>query len=123
LDDPAVDIATLAAPAAPGERDDPDVVKLVGAQLAPNRLRALYFTRAPAPHGDGPHYHHLGLYAFRRAAIERFARLAPSPLELRERLEQLRALEDGMRIDAMIIDEAPRSVDRAEDLARLHAVG
>ncbi|HEY8260961.1 MAG TPA: 3-deoxy-manno-octulosonate cytidylyltransferase [Methylosinus sp.] len=123
LDDPAVDIATLAAPAAPGERDDPDVVKLVGAEVAPKRLRALYFTRAPAPHGDGPHYHHLGLYAFRRAAIERFARLAPSPLELRERLEQLRALEDGMRIDAMIIDEAPRSVDRAEDLARLHAVG
>jgi 3-deoxy-manno-octulosonate cytidylyltransferase (CMP-KDO synthetase) len=123
LSDPAVDIATLAAPAAPGERDDPDVVKLVGAELAPKRLRALYFTRAPAPHGDGPHYHHLGLYAFRRAAIERFARLAPSPLELRERLEQLRALEDGMRIDAMIIDEAPRSVDRAEDLARLHAVG
>jgi 3-deoxy-manno-octulosonate cytidylyltransferase (CMP-KDO synthetase) len=121
LSDPAVDIATLAAPAAPGERDDPDVVKLVGAELAPKRLRALYFTRAPAPHGDGPHYHHLGLYAFRRAAIERFARLAPSPLELRERLEQLRALEDGMRIDAMIIDEAPRSVDRAEDLARLHA--
>lgn len=121
LSDPAVDIATLAAPAAPGERDDPDVVKLVGAVLAPKRLRALYFTRAPAPHGDGPHYHHLGLYAFRRAAIERFARLAPSPLELRERLEQLRALEDGMRIDAMIIDEAPRSVDRAEDLARLHA--
>jgi 3-deoxy-manno-octulosonate cytidylyltransferase (CMP-KDO synthetase) len=123
LDDPAVDIATLAAPAAPGERDDPDVVKLVGAEVSPKRLRALYFTRAPAPHGDGPHYHHLGLYAFRRAAIERFARLAPSPLELRERLEQLRALEDGMRIDAMIIDEAPRSVDRAEDLARLHAVG
>jgi len=121
LSDPAVDIATLAAPAATGERDDPDVVKLVGAELAPKRLRALYFTRAPAPHGDGPHYHHLGLYAFRRAAIERFARLAPSPLELRERLEQLRALEDGMRIDAMIIDEAPRSVDRAEDLARLHA--
>lgn len=119
LADSVVDISTLAAPAAPGERDDPNVVKLVGAQLAPDRMRALYFTRAPAPHGDGPHYHHVGLYAFRRAALERFARLSPSPLELRERLEQLRALEDGMRIDAMILAEAPRGVDTSSDLDRL----
>jgi 3-deoxy-manno-octulosonate cytidylyltransferase (CMP-KDO synthetase) len=124
LVDPAVDIATLAAPAAQGERDDPDVVKLIGAEIAPDRLRALYFTRAPAPHGEGPHYHHLGLYAFRRAALQRFAWLAPSPLEIRERLEQLRALEDGMRIDAMILDAAPRSVDTRRDLDRLEeAVG
>jgi 3-deoxy-manno-octulosonate cytidylyltransferase (CMP-KDO synthetase) len=122
LADAAVDIATLAAPATPGERDDPNVVKLVGTTVAPERLRALYFTRAPAPHGEGPHYHHIGLYVFRRVALRRFARLAPSPLELSERLEQLRALEDGMRIDAMVLDEAQRGVDTACDLDRLNGV-
>jgi 3-deoxy-manno-octulosonate cytidylyltransferase (CMP-KDO synthetase) len=119
LRDPQVDMATLAAVAAPGECDDPNVVKLVGAQIAPDRLRALYFTRAPAPFGEGPHYHHIGLYAFRRAGLERFTRLPPSPLERRERLEQLRALEDGMRIDAMLLDKAPRGVDTSSDLERL----
>lgn len=114
-----VDIATLAAVAEPGERGDPNVVKLIGAQIAPDRLRALYFTRAPAPYGEGPYYHHIGLYAFRRASLERFTSLPPSPLERRERLEQLRALEDGMRIDAMLLDKAPRGVDTNRDLERL----
>lgn len=121
LEDPLVDIATLAAVAEPGERDDPDVVKLVGVEIAPKRLRALYFTRAPAPHGEGPHYHHVGLYAYRRASLERFARLPPSPLERREKLEQLRALEDGMRIDAALLDKAPRGVDTSADLERLRS--
>ncbi|PWB80359.1 MAG: 3-deoxy-manno-octulosonate cytidylyltransferase [Methylocystaceae bacterium] len=119
LEDPRVDIATLAAVAEPGERDDPNVVKLIGAEIAPGRLRALYFTRAPAPYGEGPHHHHIGLYAFRRVCLERFTRLPPSPLERRERLEQLRALEDGMRIDAVLLDKAPRGVDTSVDLERL----
>ena len=117
LDDPAVDIATLAAEIKkPEERDNPNVVKVVGSPVAPNRLRALYFTRARAPAGDGPLYHHIGLYAYRRAALERFVKLPPSPLELRERLEQLRALEAGMRIDVAIVDSVPFGVDTPEDL-------
>jgi 3-deoxy-manno-octulosonate cytidylyltransferase (CMP-KDO synthetase) len=119
LAEPSVDIATLATPAAAGERDDPNVVKLIGAEIAPRRMRALYFTRAPAPHGEGPDYHHIGVYAFRRAALARFIGLPPSPLELRERLEQLRALGAGMRIDAMILDKAARGVDTSADLQRL----
>jgi 3-deoxy-manno-octulosonate cytidylyltransferase (CMP-KDO synthetase) len=119
LEDPLVDIATLAAPAGPNERDDPNVVKLIGAEVAPRRMRALYFTRAPAPHGEGPHLHHIGVYAFRRAALARFTGLPPSPLEIRERLEQLRALEAGMRIDATILDKAARGVDTSADLQRL----
>ena len=75
------------------------MVKVVGSPVTPGRLHALYFTRATAPHGDGPLYHHIGLYAYRRAALERFVKLKPSPLEQREKLEQLRALEAGMRID------------------------
>jgi len=79
-------------------------------------LRALYFTRATAPSGDGPLYHHIGLYAYRRAALEQFVKLPPSPLERRERLEQLRALEAGMRIDVTIVDTVPLGVDTPEDL-------
>jgi 3-deoxy-manno-octulosonate cytidylyltransferase (CMP-KDO synthetase) len=117
LADPAVDIATLAAEIKrPQERDNPNVVKVVGTPIAPNRLRALYFTRATAPSGAGPLYHHIGLYAYRRAALERFVALPPSPLEQRERLEQLRALEAGMRIDVAIVDSVPLGVDTAEDL-------
>ena len=85
---------------------------------APSRLRALYFTRATAPAGEGPLYHHIGLYAYRRAALERFVRLPPSPLERREKLEQLRALEAGMRIDVAMVDVVPLGVDTPEDLAR-----
>jgi 3-deoxy-manno-octulosonate cytidylyltransferase (CMP-KDO synthetase) len=119
LADSSVDIATLAAEIVnPKERDDPNVVKVVGSPVAPARLRALYFTRATAPAGAGPLYHHIGLYAFRRAALERFVALPPSPLEQRERLEQLRALEAGMRIEVAIVDTVPLGVDTPEDLAR-----
>jgi 3-deoxy-manno-octulosonate cytidylyltransferase (CMP-KDO synthetase) len=117
LADPAVDIATLAAQIHTEEEDlAPSVVKAVGSPIGPRRLRALYFTRATAPTGDGPRYHHIGLYAYRRAALERFVKLPPSPLELQEKLEQLRALEAGMRIDAMIVDTVPRGVDTPADL-------
>ena len=112
LADPEVDIATLAAEIhTEEEAHNPNVVKAVGTMVGPRRLRALYFTRATAPHGDGPRYHHIGLYAYRRAALERFVRLAPSPLEQQEKLEQLRALEAGMRIDIGIVDTVPRGVD------------
>jgi 3-deoxy-manno-octulosonate cytidylyltransferase (CMP-KDO synthetase) len=117
LADPAVDIATLAAEIHTEEEAlNPNVVKAVGSPIATRRLRALYFTRATAPHGDGPRYHHIGLYAYRRAALERFVRLAPSPLEQQEKLEQLRALEAGMRIDIGIVDSVPRGVDTPADL-------
>jgi 3-deoxy-manno-octulosonate cytidylyltransferase (CMP-KDO synthetase) len=117
LDEPAVDIATLAAEIHTEEEAlNPNVVKAVGSKTGPRRLRALYFTRATAPHGDGPRYHHIGLYAYRRAALERFVHLAPSPLELQEKLEQLRALEAGMRIDVTIVDTVPRGVDTPADL-------
>lgn len=122
LDDPAVDIGTLATPALAEEADDPNAVKLVGAQIAPGRLRALYFTRARAPHGEGPLHKHIGVYAFRRAALERFVALPPSPLELRERLEQLRALEAGMRIDAEIVNSLPLGVDTPDDLERARKI-
>lgn len=117
LKDPAVDIATIAAEIKkPEERTNPNVVKVVGSAVAPGRLRALYFTRATAPSGDGPLYHHIGLYAYRRAALARFVALPPSPLEKRERLEQLRALEAGMRIDVAIVDTMPLGVDTPEEL-------
>ena len=121
LSDPAVDIATLAAAIhTEEEATNPNVVKAVGSPvkgaLGGRRMRALYFTRATAPHGEGPRYHHIGLYAYRRAALERFVNLPPSPLELQEKLEQLRALEAGMRIDITIVDTVPRGVDTAADL-------
>jgi 3-deoxy-manno-octulosonate cytidylyltransferase (CMP-KDO synthetase) len=119
LADSAVDIGTVAAAITrPEERDNPSVVKVVGSPLGPGRLRALYFTRATAPYGDGPLYHHIGLYAYRRRAIERFVAMPPSPLEQREKLEQLRALEAGMRIDVAVVESAPLGVDTPEDLAR-----
>jgi 3-deoxy-manno-octulosonate cytidylyltransferase (CMP-KDO synthetase) len=123
LTDPAVDIATLAAEIRePAERSNPNVVKVVGSPIAPARLRALYFTRATAPFGDGPLYHHIGLYAYRREALARFVNLPPSPLERREKLEQLRALEAGMRIDVTIVDSVPLGVDTPEDLASARAL-
>jgi 3-deoxy-manno-octulosonate cytidylyltransferase (CMP-KDO synthetase) len=119
LQDPAVDISTLAVEIVRAdEKTNPNVVKLVGSALSPSRLRALYFTRATAPTGDGPLYHHVGLYAYRRSALARFVSLPPSPLEIRERLEQLRALEAGMRIDAEIVAAVPLGVDTPEDLER-----
>jgi 3-deoxy-manno-octulosonate cytidylyltransferase (CMP-KDO synthetase) len=123
LSDPAVDIATLAAPTRrPEEANDPNVVKVVGTTVAPGRLRALYFTRTTAPYGEGPLYHHIGLYAYRRAALARFVALPPSPLERRERLEQLRALEAGMRIDVAIVDTVPIGVDTPADLEAARAL-
>jgi 3-deoxy-manno-octulosonate cytidylyltransferase (CMP-KDO synthetase) len=117
LADPAVDIATIAAEIRVAEeRTNPNVVKVVGTVVAPGLLRALYFTRATAPYGDGPLYHHIGLYAFRRAALARFVGLKPSVLEQREKLEQLRALEAGMRIDVAIVDTVPLGVDSPHDL-------
>ena len=123
LADPAVDIATLALEITEGaERTDPNVVKAVCSPVAPGRLRALYFTRATAPTGDGPLYHHIGLYAYRRAALERFVKLPPSPLEQRERLEQLRALEAGMRIDVALTTNAIFGVDTPEHLEKARAL-
>jgi 3-deoxy-manno-octulosonate cytidylyltransferase (CMP-KDO synthetase) len=112
------DIATIAAEIAkPEDRTNPNAVKVVGASTAiAGRLRALYFTRATAPYGEGPLYHHFGMYAYRRAALERFVALPPSPLEKREQLEQLRALENGMRIDVSIVDSVPVEVNTPEDL-------
>ena len=117
LEDRSVDIGTLAAEIrVEEEHTTPSVVKLIGSPLSDKRLRALYFTRATAPYGDGPRYHHIGLYAYRRSALERFVTLPPSVLEQREKLEQLRALEAGMRIDGAIVDSVPLGVDTAADL-------
>jgi 3-deoxy-manno-octulosonate cytidylyltransferase (CMP-KDO synthetase) len=123
LADRAVDIATLCALITRDEeRHDPNVVKLVGHHVGPNRLRALYFTRAQAPWGEGPLFHHIGLYAYRRRALTRFMAMPPGELETREKLEQLRALEAGMRIDATIVDDLPLGVDTPADLERARAV-
>ncbi len=114
------DIVTLAAEITdPAEREAPNVVKVVGSPIPKtNRLRALYFTRAPAPFGEGPLYHHIGIYAYRRNALDRFVALPPSHLEKREKLEQLRALEDGMRIEVVVVDTVPLGVDTPADLER-----
>ncbi len=124
LEDAAVDITTLAAEITePRERDDPNVVKVAmgldgGARIG----RALYFSRATVPAGDGPLYHHIGLYAFRRNALSRFIALPVGVLERRERLEQLRALEAGMRIDVALVDTVPLGVDTPADLERARAI-
>ena len=114
------DIGTIAAEIIrEGERTDPNVVKVVGSPLPGGELlRALYFTRATAPYGEGPLYHHIGIYAYSRAALERFVSLPPSPLEKREKLEQLRALEAGMRIHVGLVDTVPLGVDTPPDLER-----
>ena len=123
LDDPAVDIGTLGAQIVrEEEKTNPNVVKIVGSPTGVSHQRALYFTRATAPWGEGPLYHHIGIYAWRRAALKRFVGLAPSPLERREKLEQLRALEAGMRIDAGIVDTVPLGVDTPDDLMRARAL-
>ncbi len=119
LDDETVDIATpVALITEPAEAIADSVVKMVGSPFAHGRFRALYFTRARAPWGDGPLFHHIGLYAWRRTALERFVALPPSTLEKREKLEQLRALEAGMRIDAVLVDDVPLGVDTPADLER-----
>lgn len=120
---PDVDVATLATLIEDeAEKTDPNVVKAIGTPLATDRLRALYFTRATAPWGDGPLFHHIGLYAYRREALEKFVSLPPSELEKRERLEQLRALENGMRIDIALVDSVPLGVDTPDDLERARRI-
>ena len=119
MKDAQVDLATLVAEITrEEERTASQVVKMVGTETAPGQFRCLYFTRATAPWGDGPLWHHIGLYAWRRTALRRFVALPPSPLERREKLEQLRALEAGMRIAAVAVDAVPLGVDTPEDLDR-----
>ena len=122
LADPDVDIVTLATEIVdPAECSNPNVVKAIGTPVAPGRLRAVTFTRADAT-GPGPHYHHIGLYAYRRAALERFVKLKPSANERRERLEQLRALDAGMRIDVMLVKSVPLGVDTPEELEKARKI-
>lgn len=133
LTDPNVDISTLVAPITRAEEhENPSVVKAI-LSLPPQREgqavvsdgktgHALYFTRCAAPYGEGPRYHHIGVYGYRRAALETFVSLPPSPLEKREKLEQLRALEAGFRIDARVVDTVPLGVDTPEDLERARQV-
>ena len=117
LADPAVDIATLAAQIHTEEEDtNPNVVKVVGSPIGAHRLRALYFTRATAPWGEGPRYHHIGLYAYRRAALERFVELPLRRWRSARSSSSLRALEAGMRIDVALVDTVPRGVDTPADL-------
>jgi 3-deoxy-manno-octulosonate cytidylyltransferase (CMP-KDO synthetase) len=123
LDEPAVDIATVAVTITEeSEKTNPNVTKVVGAPLSASRLRALYFTRATAPWGEGPLYHHVGIYAYRREALARFVSLPPSALERREKLEQLRALEAGMRVDVELVATVPLGVDTPADLERARAM-
>jgi 3-deoxy-manno-octulosonate cytidylyltransferase (CMP-KDO synthetase) len=124
LMEPAVDIATIAIEIRDeAERDNPNMVKAVAA-LGPDNpvARALYFTRARCPAGSGPHFHHIGIYAYRRAALQRFVQLPPGKLEQWEKLEQLRALAAGMRIDVALVDMAPFGVDTPADLERARAL-
>jgi 3-deoxy-manno-octulosonate cytidylyltransferase (CMP-KDO synthetase) len=119
------DMGTLASPTEDEEeRANPNVVKAVASftEEDPTLGRALYFTRATAPTGPGPVWHHIGIYAYTRAALERFATLRPSPLERRERLEQLRALENGMTIGVRLVDTVPFGVDTPADLERARAI-
>jgi len=115
-----VDIATLVAEIVDvRERNDPNAVKAVAAIPKDEKIgRALLFSRAAVPWGDGEFYHHIGLYAFRRAALESFVSLPQGILEKRENLEQLRALEAGMRIDVALVDTIPDGVDTPADLER-----
>ncbi|MBF0249773.1 MAG: 3-deoxy-manno-octulosonate cytidylyltransferase [Alphaproteobacteria bacterium] len=124
LADPAVDIATLVAGIEDeDEKTNPNVVKaVVGFRDGATVGRALYFSRATVPHGDGPLWHHIGIYAYRRGALERFISLPPGVLEQREKLEQLRALENGMRIDAARVDTVPFGVDTPADLERARRI-
>jgi 3-deoxy-manno-octulosonate cytidylyltransferase (CMP-KDO synthetase) len=118
LSDPAVDIATLAVEIKEeADRNNPNVVKPVVAWNG-TKGRALYFSRAGVPAGEGPLFHHLGIYAYRRAALARFVALPPSPLEKREKLEQLRALEAGMHVAVARVDSVPLSVDTPADLQK-----
>lgn len=119
----SADLATLAVVITEeAEKTNPSIVKVIGTPIGDGLLRALYFTRATAPYGEGPLYHHIGLYAWRRSALQRFVELKPSTLEKRESLEQLRALENGMRIDVAIVDSVPLGVDTPADLERARQI-
>lgn len=123
MDNPSTDIATLTVEITDeDEKTNPSIVKIVGSPISPSRLRALYFTRATAPYGQGPLYHHIGLYTYRRAALEKFVSLKPSTLEMRESLEQLRAIEAGMRIDAEIVNSVPLGVDTQAQLDKAREI-
>jgi 3-deoxy-manno-octulosonate cytidylyltransferase (CMP-KDO synthetase) len=118
LDDAAVDIATLAAEITDAaERTNPNVVKVSGGAVSKGRFRAETFSRADAT-GSGPHYHHIGLYTYRRAALESFVKLPPSATEQRDKLEQLRALDNGMRIDVAVVKSVPLGVDTPDELEK-----
>ncbi|USG61739.1 3-deoxy-manno-octulosonate cytidylyltransferase [Sneathiella marina] len=118
---PDVDISTLVAEITdPTELDDESAVKAVVSFPENSKTgRAIWFSRFKSPWGMGPHYHHIGIYAYRRDALKRFVSLPVAPLEAREKLEQLRALEAGMRIDAALVDTVPLGVDTPGDLARI----
>ena len=118
LADSDIDVATPVCPLPAGSRVlEPSVVKAVLAPATvPDVYRVLYFSRNPVPHGEGPFYEHIGVYAYRRAVLDRFVSLPPAPLELRERLEQLRLMADGARFGAVIANSAPISVDTPDDL-------
>ena len=123
MENASTDIATLTVEITDeDEKTNPSIVKIVGSPISPSRLRALYFTRATAPYGQGPLYHHIGLYTYRRAALEKFVSLKPSTLELRESLEQLRAIEAGMRIDAEIVNSVPLGVDTQAQLDKAREI-
>lgn len=123
LNDEAVDISTLAVEIIDeAEKTNPNVVKMVGSPMTQSHHRALYFTRATAPYGEGPLYHHIGIYGYKRDSLERFIQLAPSPLEQREKLEQLRALEAGLRIDVAIVKTHPLGVDTEADLEKARSL-
>lgn len=124
LADESVDIATLVAEiTVEEEKTNPNVVKaVVGFEDGQDVGRALYFSRATVPHGDGPLWHHIGIYAYRRQSLQRFVGLKPGVLEQRECLEQLRALENGMRIDAARVDTVPFGVDTPADLERARTI-
>ena len=114
-----VDISTIAVEISEdAEKTNPNVVKVVGTPLQDGSLKALYFTRATAPYGDGPLYHHIGLYGYKREALKRYVSLSPSTLEMRESLEQLRALEAGMSIEVALVDTIPLGVDTPADLEK-----
>lgn len=121
LENPVYDIATLVAPiTSAAEAEAPSVVKCACAFPAWETIApALYFSRNIIPSGDGPRFHHIGIYAYRRAALARFVSLPPSPMEQREKLEQLRALEAGLRIGARLVPAPPFGVDTPEDLENI----
>ena len=122
LSDSQVDIATIAAVITdPADRSNPNVVKVSGSTVSPGRFRAVTFTRADTT-GPGPYYHHIGLYAYRRAALERFVKLPPSANEQRDKLEQLRALDAGMRIDVAVVKSVPLGVDTPEELTKARQI-